>query len=140
MRDVERAKQFLSDGATFALVKDVEVFSTDRKGIAPLLELAEQGKNLSGFSAADKIVGKAAAMLYCYMGIAEVYAEVLSQAALDMFEKHGVTCSYGKLVDYIINRKGDGMCPMEVAVKNLSHPAQAVHALREKLNSLANKS
>ena len=58
MRDVECAKQFLSDGATFALVKDVEVFSTDRKGIAPLLELAEQGKNLSGFSAADKIVGK----------------------------------------------------------------------------------
>lgn len=139
MRDIERARQFLKDGATFALVNDVEVFSTDRGGIAPLLELAEQGKDLTGFSAADKIVGKAAALLYCNMNISEVYAEVISHAAVEVFERFNRPYSYNKEVEYIINRKGDGMCPMEQAVRDISDPAEAVRALRAALDKLTNK-
>lgn len=140
MNDVERAAQFLLKGATFALVKDNEIFSTDRNGIAPLLELAEQGKNLTGFSAADKIVGKAAALLYCYMGVEQVYAEVMSRAAGSVFDKNGVKYSYGTLTNYIVNRKGDGMCPMESAVLNTDAPAEAVCALRKTLDNLKKNS
>lgn len=139
MEQIERAKKLLSSGATFALVSDDEIFSTDRRGIAPLLELAEEGKNLSGFSAADKIVGKAAAMLYCYMEIQEVWAEVMSRAAAAVFEKYGVKYSCANLVDYIINRKGDGMCPMESTVADINSPAEAIRALRAKLNELTAK-
>ncbi len=135
--DIQRAKSFLNEGATCAIVKDVEIFTTDRRGIAPLLELAEQGKDLSGYSAADKIVGKAAALLYVLTGVEEVYSEVMSRPAAEVLKLNGVKYSCDKLVDYIVNRKGDGMCPMERTVENISDPATAARALRQTLNNLS---
>ena len=108
MSNIGRAKSFLKDGATFALVGDDEVITCNRRGIAPLLEFAESGKNLSGFSAADEV-----------------------------FARFGIAHSYKTLVDFIVNRRGDGVCPMENAVKDITQPAQAVPALRATLNALS---
>ena len=137
--NIDRAKYLLNNGAAIALVRGDDVFSSDRKGIAPLLEFAESNKDLSGFSAADKIVGKAAALLYCYVGISEVYANVISRSACSVLSAAGISFSYDTLADYIVNRNGDGMCPMEVAVKDIAEPSQAIHALRSALNLLLNK-
>ena len=46
MSNIGRAKSFLKDGATFALVGGDEVITSNRRGIAPLLEFAESGKKL----------------------------------------------------------------------------------------------
>ena len=88
MTDLIRARHILHDGATYALVREnEEIFGTER-GISPLLALIDKSRDVRGFSAADKIVGKAAALLYVYMGVAAVYAEVLSQSAADVFVAH----------------------------------------------------
>lgn len=137
MSNIGRAKSFLKDGATFALVGGDKVITCNRRGIAPLLEFAESGKILSGFSVADKIVGKAAAMLYVLMGAEEVYAEVMSRAADGVFARFGVAHSCETLVDFIVNRRGDGVCPMENAVKDITQPAQVVPVLRATLNALS---
>ncbi len=102
------------------------------RGIAPLIELIESGKNFKGCFAADKIVGKAAALLYAHMGVAEVYAEVLSVAAEKVLLAYGINVSYSVLTDKIINRKGDGICPMEIAVADVNFPEEAFAVLREK--------
>ena len=76
-------------------------------------------------------------MLYVLMGAEEVYAEVMSRAADGGFACFGIAHSYKTLVDFIVNRRGDGVCPMENAVKDITQPAQAVPALRATLNALS---
>ena len=67
-----------------------------------------------------------------------VYAGVLSKGAQDVFDRYGIAYAYGTLTDSIINRMGTGLCPMELAVKDLDDPAAAPAALREKLKQLSN--
>ena len=63
MNDLERAKEGLS-GHTLCLARGEEVLVRDERGIAPMMALLAEGKDLKGFSAADRVVGKAAAMLF----------------------------------------------------------------------------
>ncbi|MBQ9481796.1 MAG: DUF1893 domain-containing protein, partial [Clostridia bacterium] len=63
MNDISRAKKLLADSITCALVKGEEVYLSERSGIAPMMGFIGSEIDLAGFSAADKIVGKAAAML-----------------------------------------------------------------------------
>ena len=84
------------------------------------------------------MVGKAAALLYIYLGIKDLYGQVISEPAFGVLAEHGVTCTYGEKVPYIINRKKDGMCPMEQTVLNISDPREAVEALKNKVRSMGN--
>lgn len=136
MTDAGIAKQTFSGGeytCVFVLGGKAKCFN--RKGIGPLLEIAESGE-LKGLSAADKIVGRAAALIYAYMDAKYVYAEVLSESAEQVLCSRGIEYEYGEKTGKIVNRKGDGMCPMEQTVLEISDPGQAVTALREKLNKL----
>lgn len=134
MGDLDSAKSLLKSGNfTCVLVKGQDVLTSGKSGVAPLLEFAESKKRLSGFSAADKIVGKAAALLYAGLCVKAVYAEVLSKPAIDVFKTHKIEYSYGKMTDFIINRRGDGLCPMEQTVLEIFDPSAAFCALKQKL-------
>ena len=138
MRDADRCKSLLaSDGGyTCALVRGDKSYTSKAAGIAPLVRFIDDGLELSGFSAADRIVGKAAALLYAHMGVAYVYGEVMSAPALEALGKHGIACEYSTLTDGIINRRGDGACPMERAVENIDEPTAAVRAVKATLEKL----
>ena len=139
MTDLQNAKSRLIGDVTVCLAKDDSVITSARRGFAPLIELCENENSYVGYSAADKIVGKAAALLYVYMGIKAVYAEMLSVAAENVLRDNGIAYEYGEKVDRIINRKGDGPCPMEHAVANISSPQEALEAVKQKLKSLTRK-
>lgn len=113
----EARKILVRDGCTCVMVKGGEVFSSRERGVKPIMEFTEGGKKIVGFSAADKVVGKAAALLYALMRIDALYAEVISLSALRICRKYNIYVEYGALTDAIINRKGDGPCPMESAVE-----------------------
>ncbi len=103
-------------------------------GIRPVIDrLNEDLYYFRGLSVADKIIGKASAMLLSLSGVKEVYAAVLSQAGKEIFDKYGVAYEYGELVDYIVNRRGDGMCPMELTVKDIDDLKEAYEALNRKI-------
>lgn len=137
MNDLQRAKSlFSSGGYSCVLVKGEEVVTSEKSGIAPLLEFIESGKDYGGFSAADKIVGKAAALLYTHMGVTAVYAEVLSVPAQKILKENGIEFEYSTLTEKIINRRGDGLCPMELAVAETNDPEQALKILKEKVRRL----
>lgn len=93
-------------------------------------------KSLAGFSAADKVVGKAAAFFYVLLKVERLYAAVISKHALEVLEFYGVPVEYGELVDAIKNRKGDGFCPMETAVLEINEPDEAVAAVLRKQEEL----
>lgn len=140
-KSLEKAKKLLAENNyTCVLCKDDAVLSSTKKGVAPLMEWIRANTDLSGFSAADKIVGKAAAMLYVKAKISAVYAPVMSKAATEVFKKYNIYFEYETLTDSIINRLGTGICPMEQAVKNTNSPDEAIQAIRIKMEELAKHS
>ena len=109
-------------------------YISDENGIKPVIvPMCEDIHFFKDLEVADRIIGKASAMLLCLSGVKEVYTPVLSRAGKDVFEKYGVKVEYDTLADYIVNRKGDGMCPMEMTVKDIDDLNEAFIALKKKL-------
>lgn len=134
--DLRRARAILEQGTfTCVLCKDQTVRTCTARGIRPLLELLDEG-NWSGFSAADKVVGKATALLYVLLDIRAVYTPVISEAALDILNTHHIEVHYDQTVPAIFNRSRTGFCPMETAVREISDPHEALQAVRETLAKL----
>lgn len=136
IKPLQRAISLLDRGYTCVICDHDRVLTSRKTGIAPLLERWEAGEPLNGVSVADRIVGKAAAMLLLLMGASEVYGSVMSEPARELLTAAGVGVSYGTLVPGIVNRTGDGPCPMEQTVAALTDPAEAPAALRQKLDAL----
>lgn len=135
MTDLESAKANLKNHS-ICLCKNGEWFTGDGRGISPMMKLIGEGRNLSGFSAADVIVGKAAAMLFVKAGIVAVHGVVMSQSGKAFLEKSGVFCSFDTLTGKIVNRKGDGICPMEQAVDGIEDVEEGYQALAQRLKEM----
>ena len=73
--------------ASFVYVSGKETLTSESKGIRRLLLLVEEKKDLSEGFVADRIVGKAAALLMVLQGARQVYADTLSEPAYAVFEK-----------------------------------------------------
>jgi len=135
--DTINARELLLAGHyTCVFCGNGEILTDDRRGVKPLLDLLE--KDLSDFSAADKVVGKAAALLYRLLGIAEIYASVISEPAITVLESGGISIYYDSKVPAIRNRTDTGFCPMETAVWNIDDPTLAPEILRKTLAQLTN--
>ena len=135
-RDLQNAIHTLvNTGCTCVLCRGAILHTSHSRGVKPLLDWLEDdiGKD---FSAADKVVGRAAAYLYCLLGIRQLYAQVISKPALAVLEKYGIPTRYDRLVDGIRNRAGDGPCPMEAATAGASSPEQALAMILETLEKL----
>ena len=134
-QDTKRAQELLiAKNHTCVLCKEDQVLTDDRRGVKPLLELLNQ--DLRGFCAADKVVGKAAALLYRLLGIVEIYANVISEPAVAVLKNGGISVYYGEIVPAIRNRTNTGFCPMETAVWDIDDPAAAPEILRNTLAKL----
>lgn len=118
-------------------VDGAEVFVSRKRGIAPLLGLIDVGTNVAGGVAYDRIVGKAAALLYALMGVKQVHAGVMSAPAAETLSRFGIAYTFETLAERIINRTGDGSCPMEKTVENIDDPQAALAALKQKLAELS---
>lgn len=141
MTDIEKANQLLSTTKnTFIACKGDSLYTSEESGLKPIITLINQGVDLKGFSVADKIIGKAAALLFLYSGIKEVCSPVMSKGAIDLFISNGIEYSTQIITEKIINRAGDDICPMEKAVENISCPEQAYKAIINTIDLLRRKS
>lgn len=115
------------------------VFSSPSKGIRPHLEAIERlGRDaLRGSVMADKIVGRAAALLMLYSAPAEVHAGVITTRARELLEARGVVVYPGGEVPAIKERDGRIYCPFEAMVQGISDPEEAYPAIVAKLRGLS---
>lgn len=135
MTDIETAIREL-EGHSICLCRGGEFFTDDGRGISPMMRFISEVRDLSGYSAADVIVGKAAAMLFVKAGIVSVHGRVMSESGKAFLEKNGITCTYDVITDRIINRKGTDICPMEKTVADIDDPDTAYTALLRKTEEL----
>ena len=85
-----------------------------QRGIKDLYELLNSNRSLlEGATIADKVIGKGAAALMIAGGVTMVYADVISEPAMELFKQFSIKVEYDKKVANIINRRGDGICPVE---------------------------
>ena len=135
MTDLEVAKANLS-GHTLCLVKDGNCLYSEKHGIAPMMHFIAAGTNLAGYSAADLIVGKAAALLFVKCGVKAVFAKTLSEAGERVFQAHAIPYEYQTLAPNIINRAGTDICPMEKALLGTDDVEEAYLILKAKLQAM----
>ena len=135
--ELNRAKTLLEQlNCTCVLCRGAEVHTSDRRGVAPLLDFLDSGRSYSGFYAADKVVGKATAFLYCLLGVQGVYAQIMSLPASQVLAEQGIFFACDTLVEGIRNRTDTGPCPMETATAGSTDPDTALKAIRETLRRL----
>jgi len=141
MTDLEIAKSELyEENLTLAIVKNGEVlFETKSNRISGFLDAIEKcGSKLKGASLADRVVGKAIALLCAYAKIKEVYAEVISRKAQGVLKTNNINFHWNELVENVLDMDKKGMCPFEKTAADLSDPEKAYitfRDLREKLKS-----
>lgn len=138
MTDLQTAKNNLA-GHTICLCKNGKCIYSDKRGISPMMNFIAEGIDLSGYSVADRIVGKATAMLFVKCRIKKVYAHALSQSGKKYLELYGVVYEYGTLTEKIINRAGTDICPMEKAVLNSNDADEAYMILKKQLQLMEAK-
>lgn len=134
---IQSAKNLIAqDTAVCVVIKDNTIIRTEPgRGIGPILKLYEEGVLKDAF-VVDKIIGKASAMILALGGVKGCFGITVSQSAVNWLKAHQIPLSYERCVDAIINRTGDGTCPMEQTVKNVDDAAKALPLLKAKLEEL----
>ncbi|MEM2281113.1 MAG: DUF1893 domain-containing protein [Candidatus Bathyarchaeia archaeon] len=141
-KDLETAKDELRrKSLTLVIVKDSKViFESGTHGVSAFLEALENlGGEMEGASVADKVVGKAIALLCVYAGVKAVYTLTLSVNAKRVFEKYGVHFEWENLVEKILDSSGENVCPFEKATMKTDNPKKAYEKVKALLEALKDK-
>lgn len=104
-------------------------FTSNGKWLYPLFDLhkllASETVNVDRLSLTDKIAGKAAAFLIVRTGIKKVHIKLISEGALQVFERFGLDVTYDELVDAIL-------CKTEIMVSADDDPEKVWQMLRRR--------
>ena len=134
---VHSAINLITEGtASCVVIKENTIVKTQcDRGIGPVIRLYESGLLQDAF-VVDKIIGKAAAMVMTLGGVKGCYGVTMSASAVRWLKEHHISVQYETCVDAIINRAGDGICPMEQTVKDIEDAETALVALKGKIAEL----
>jgi hypothetical protein len=139
MQDLEIAKkQLYSKNLTLAIVKNgIILFQTDTHKISGVIGAIEKfGAQLNGASVADRVAGKALALLCVYAGISQIYAEVLSRKALAVFEDNKIMFEWKEIIDNVLDIDKTGVCPFEKVAANISDPKESYATFKTLLTKM----
>jgi hypothetical protein len=117
--------------AAFVLVKDGRILATEKgQGVQPLWDfLSNNSEKVQGATLADKIVGRAVAFLAVTFGLVCVFGTILSEGARDILVQRGLCWDAQNIVPVILNRTGDGPCPVEKGLRTILEPEKAIDFL-----------
>ena len=131
--DLNIAKQRLSQkNLSLVIVKNSRVlFETESHGISGLLKAVKQLQdNMAGSSVADRIVGRAAALLLVYSGVVAVFAVTASDGGIEVLKNNHVFHKFERRVPRILDSKRVDVCPFEKLVAKFSDPKEAYEELK----------
>jgi hypothetical protein len=132
---IERLRR---DSSSLVIVKDDKVlFEGYGRGVEELLKAIELlGEDMRGSSLADRVVGKACALLCSYSRVKAVYAKTISEPAIKVLERDGIPITFEERVKNILNPSKTMICPFERLVTDLDDPMEAYSKLISKKRSM----
>lgn len=136
LSDLEVAKtRLLSSNLNLVIVKEGRIiFESKRHGILGFIEaIGSLGLSLKGAAAADRIVGRAIALLCLYAGVCSIYALTLSREGKEVLEQSGIYYAWERMVDNILSPDGMDVCPFEKASRGINNPVEAYKKFIEML-------
>lgn len=125
-------KSQLPEGVSLQVILDKCVlFENQGRWLYPIFDLQDylqvHEQDRSRLLVKDKIIGKAAALLLIYLGIGQVYAELISRLGVEVFEKHHVTYSFKTCIPRI-------NCQTEQILESIDNPQVAYQILCKRAN------
>lgn len=134
--DIGKLKDILhEEGCSCVIYAQDKITLCHERGVKDLLRiLKSEPELLAGSVIADKVVGKGAAALMVLGGVKMVYADVISQPALDLLASASIEISYGECVKNIINRAGTGVCPVETLCKDCATATECLPLIEQFVN------
>lgn len=115
-----------------------EIKEFRRRGVADLFSLlTDEPQFLCRASVADRVIGRGAALLLLKGGAERVFARTISTGALEVLRRAGVEVAFGEEVPFIINRTGDGMCPVERLTADTQSPGEAYRRIGTFLENIS---
>jgi hypothetical protein len=139
MQDLEIAKKRLYDkDLTLVIVKNGGiVFETNSQKISGFVGAIEMfNAQLNGASVADRVAGKALALLCAYAGIQEVYAELLSRKAKAVLVANEIPFEFKDMIDNVLDVNKKDICPFEKVADSVSTPKDAYGAFKTLLEKM----
>lgn len=141
MDDLRKAREALEENElNLAIVKDGKlVFKSRSPGVGGLLEAEEElGEWGRGSSLADKVVGRAAALISVYLKMAAVFGEIMSQGAINLLERYDINHQYDEKVPFIEDEDGEP-CPFEKLVEDYEDPEKAYMEIKSRVQTSRSK-
>jgi hypothetical protein len=132
MQDLEMARKRIHDkGLRLSIVRDGHlIYESASRGACGFLDAIEsKGTALRGASVADRVVGKAIALLCAYVKVKAVYAIALSKEAEAVLKHHFIHYELDEAVDRILDNDQATLCPFEKLVSGISNPKVAYEKL-----------
>ncbi|MBS7638675.1 DUF1893 domain-containing protein [Candidatus Bathyarchaeota archaeon] len=126
-------KELERKGLSLLIYREGEaIYSSSEGGVIPLLRAVDLIglEGLRGSVVADKVIGKAAALLIIYFQASEAHAILISSQAREVFLKRGLKHSYRRETLQILNRDGSDICPFEKLVMDINEPEEAYRRIR----------
>src|SRR5690554_4726467 len=141
--NLQQANKLLRDyNCSCIILRNNEIiYTSSHKGVKPLLLFLKEKIILEEndkLILIDKIIGKAALLLAIKCKIQGIYTPLISNLALDAAKCYNVQCQANRIVPYIINREGNGMCPIESSVVNTIDLNEALNNIEVALSKLTN--
>ncbi len=117
--EIVKTRLYEKEASLVVMFKDENVAEYYNQRLTDIISILRENKNaLNGAVIADKVIGKTAASLLTVAGVKEIYAKTISEYAIPVLEENNIKYEYENRVEFIINNKGDGMCPMENKFKD----------------------
>jgi hypothetical protein len=132
VQDLKMARDRIhGEGLRLSIVKDGHlIYESASRGICGFLNAIEsKGSALEGASVADRIVGRAIALLCAYVKVKAVYAMTLSKEAEAVLEHYSIHYEVDEAVDCILDNDWVTLCPFEKLVSGISNPKVAYEKL-----------
>ena len=105
--DLEIAKRILkNESISLVIVKESKIlYKSSASGIRGLIEAIEDLKDdMHDSSVADKVVGRAAALLLAYSRVGGVYAEILSEEGMKALKENNIAFEFERTVPIIFDK------------------------------------
>lgn len=118
------------------VVKDNEIkYKSKEDSVSSIVDLLDNKPDLLKNSiVADKVIGRAVAMI-CDCGEVEFcYGSIISKGASDLFKQANISYKAKKEVEFIKNKDNTDLCPIEKLTLKVDNSNEGIEKIKEFLN------